>query len=148
MKSVALLISVFLNISLVVVLCVFAVRGSGDLGAAPVMSRTASTVGIGRPITQMSRSYLPRVHAEPGKQMNFKDLPKMAFGGVATAKALGLAGVARAAEVQQMTEIAGYQAGDGQYVLGVAGNIFACSVLGVILGFAMLRLEQVLTAKE
>jgi len=47
-----------------------------------------------------------------------------------------------------MAEVAGYQNGDGKYVLSVALNIMGCAVMGVILGFAMLRLEQVLTAKE
>jgi len=103
MKNLALLISVFLNISLVVVLCAFAVRGSTELGAG-ITTRTASTVGIGRPM-QMVRPMVPRVNAQSGKQMNYQDLPKMAFGGLASAKALGLAGIANAAEIQQVSSV-------------------------------------------
>eukprot|EP00954_Amorphochlora_amoebiformis_P030480 1394736-Amorphochlora_amoeboformis.AAC.2 len=143
MKSLALLISIVLNISLVVVLCAFAMRGSS---------------GIGRPMTHSARSFAPRVNAQAGQQPNFADLPKMALGGMATAKALGLSSVAHAANAHQVrkqqgffaqiAEVAGYQNGDAEFVFGVAFNVFACAVLGVVLGFAMLRLEQVLTAKE
>jgi len=102
MKSLALVISVFLNISLVVVLCVFAMRGSSTNLGAPVGIRSSSTVGIGRPMTRAARSYAPRVYAQPGKQPNFQDLPKMALGGMAAAKGIGLASVAHAADIQQV----------------------------------------------
>uniref|UniRef100_A0A7S0DEI0 Uncharacterized protein n=1 Tax=Amorphochlora amoebiformis TaxID=1561963 RepID=A0A7S0DEI0_9EUKA len=123
-------------------------RGSSELGAPASMARTTSTVGIGRPMTHSARSFAPRVNAQAGQQPNFADLPKMALGGMATAKALGLSSVAHAANAHQIAEVAGYQNGDAEFVFGVAFNVFACAVLGVVLGFAMLRLEQVLTAKE
>ena len=59
-------------------------------------------VGIGRPMTRAARSYAPRVYAQPGKQPNFQDLPKMALGGMAAAKGIGLASVAHAADIQQV----------------------------------------------
>eukprot|EP00468_Gymnochlora_sp_CCMP2014_P011720 CAMPEP_0167758042 /NCGR_PEP_ID=MMETSP0110_2-20121227/10255_1 /TAXON_ID=629695 /ORGANISM="Gymnochlora sp., Strain CCMP2014" /LENGTH=98 /DNA_ID=CAMNT_0007644287 /DNA_START=388 /DNA_END=684 /DNA_ORIENTATION=+ len=98
-------------------------------------------------MTRSSRSFVQPVHAQ-GQQPNFQELQKAALGGMATVQGLGLAGVARAADVQQIADIAGYQAGDAEYVLSVAGSVFGCAVLGVILGFAMLRLEQIVTAKE
>mmetsp|Transcript_30230 Transcript_30230/g.42139 ORF Transcript_30230/g.42139 Transcript_30230/m.42139 type:complete len:148 (-) Transcript_30230:428-871(-) len=147
MKSFSLLLSVFLNICLVVVLCAFALRSNdANVLGAPATMR-ASNVGIGRPMQNIARPQVG-VRAQPGKQMSYKDLPKAAFGGIAAAKAFGLSSVAHAAEAQQIVDLAGYQKGDGMYVATVAFNVFACATVGVILGFAMLRLEQIVTAKE